>query len=776
MECWEKLAWEYNSMQTSGLRTGIKLKSAYEQMKKQAKQHKSQDKVRPTRNKLCDSNNNLPKLPTPSTSADPDDTVSGFENILIVYENSDHQNKINEIAQDFQEQPVPKKRKICTQIQELLPADTENENIEPKKTGVQQKTKKGAQWKTNVSINNKRFEILKQKLSQATDFGDVVYSVIRKYLSNHKTTLTIEELNSYLDNLTKRSSESEAEDILLRMFKKSSPENIRWIIRIILKDLKLGISSNRLFTPKLNGIFNEDISRIILDGEMMLWDKRRKKFGSKGMTLDVKKLNAQGPYQPCFCVYDIILLNDNILTNRPLKERVAILRNIFKCLKPGTITLSEIREVTSRQEIIDELNLAVNKEEEGIIVKEPNSIYKYSDRNSGWYKMKLEYFEDAMNDLDLILMGGQYASSTSDKLNSFVVGIRSGMAENGKPLYLALGKVSTGLTDEQLETLNKKVPDYYIEPEFSLVFKTRATELIRTTDNSFKTPYTLRFPRVLMVRDDKPVDECLNINELLEHTKSNKSVIKLNKRNIELDEILKTKVKRIKQRQILMPTILDNTKVLDLLEGYTIFVLNGGTISYRINDKVDIVLVGIHVPKVKEIVSKRNKFDVINTNWLHRVIQDGNLLGYEQDEVYSLGYNYKNCLWDELDMYGDSYTTATSVEKLKRTFSIISEINDFSNQNNTVALKKCTKNFEHFIAYFDKYVVFNDPSSENIYESFVDELEFSYYNGTVNDNLTEQVNTIFYNGDDEKRRVIEGYLTSINRSDIQILPRMFIYE
>ncbi|KAJ8936304.1 hypothetical protein NQ314_012420 [Rhamnusium bicolor] len=152
MECWEKLAWEYNSMQTSGLRTGIKLKSAYEQMKKQAKQHKSQDKVellktgggtfKPTLtdldekvlsviedNYFCiendfDSNNNLPKLLTPSTSADPDDTVSGFENILIVYENSDHQNKINEIAQDFQEQPVPKKRKICTQIKELLPADT----------------------------------------------------------------------------------------------------------------------------------------------------------------------------------------------------------------------------------------------------------------------------------------------------------------------------------------------------------------------------------------------------------------------------------------------------------------------------------------------------------------------------------------------------------------------------------------------------------------------------------------------------------------------------
>ncbi|CAH2009246.1 unnamed protein product [Acanthoscelides obtectus] len=44
-ECWEKLAWEYNSIQTTGLRTGQQLKSWYEQMKKIAKQHKSEDKM-----------------------------------------------------------------------------------------------------------------------------------------------------------------------------------------------------------------------------------------------------------------------------------------------------------------------------------------------------------------------------------------------------------------------------------------------------------------------------------------------------------------------------------------------------------------------------------------------------------------------------------------------------------------------------------------------------------------------------------------------------------
>lgn len=44
-ECWEKLAWEFNSTQTTGLRTGAQLKSTYEKMKQLAKQHKSEEKV-----------------------------------------------------------------------------------------------------------------------------------------------------------------------------------------------------------------------------------------------------------------------------------------------------------------------------------------------------------------------------------------------------------------------------------------------------------------------------------------------------------------------------------------------------------------------------------------------------------------------------------------------------------------------------------------------------------------------------------------------------------
>lgn len=155
----------------------------------------------------------------------------------------------------------------------------------------------------------------------------------------------------------------------------------------------LSIIVTGIFTPKLQNLFKKSVKSVILDGELMLWNRRLRKFGSKGMTLDVKKLDEKGTYQPCFCVYDIILLNDRVLTNAPVRERMEILKDVFNDYKEGTLGLSEVREVSSRREIIDELNAAVNRQDEGIIVKDPESIYKYSDRNSGWYKMKLEYFQ-----------------------------------------------------------------------------------------------------------------------------------------------------------------------------------------------------------------------------------------------------------------------------------------------------------------------------------------------------------------------------------------------
>lgn len=43
-----------------------------------------------------------------------------------------------------------------------------------------------------------------------------------------------------------------------------------------------------------------------------------------------------------------------------------------------------------RDDIIKCLDNAIDNHEEGIVVKDPSSIYKPNSRNSGWYKIKPE--------------------------------------------------------------------------------------------------------------------------------------------------------------------------------------------------------------------------------------------------------------------------------------------------------------------------------------------------------------------------------------------------
>lgn len=241
-----------------------------------------------------------------------------------------------------------------------------------------------------------------------------------------------------------------------------------------------------------------------------------------------------------------------------------------------------------------------------------------------------------------------------------------------------------------------------------------------------------------------------------------------------------------------MPEIFGSKKVSDILDGYNIYVFSGteeypkekaeslikkagGTVIYRVSDKVDIILTSEHSPSVTKFIKQKRKFDLVNISWLQRVLADGNLLGYEQDEVYYLGTNYKNSLADELDMYGDSYTEPTTVEKLKQTFRIINEMGDYFNQNGAVYFTGF-RNFRKYYAYFDRNQIPNDRQSDVIYDSVLDELEFRYYNGNVCEEVNQNVNLIIFNGVDNRKTELEHYLNEINRKDIEIVSKQFIYE
>lgn len=64
-------------------------------------------------------------------------------------------------------------------------------------------------------------------------------------------------------------------------------------------------------------------------------------------------------------------------------------------------------------------------------------------------------------------------------------------------------------------------------------------------------------------------------------------------------------------------------------------------------------------------MKKESQFDIINVKWLQRISSAKQWLKYKQDEVLKIGKSYYNCLSDDVDMYGDSYTEEINMDSLR---------------------------------------------------------------------------------------------------------------
>lgn len=107
------------------------------------------------------------------------------------------------------------------------------------------------------------------------------------------------------------------------------------------------------------------------------------------MKFDVKKLTSNSSFQPCFVVFDVLFLNGETLTSKPLRHRRQILQKVLRP-KPGILAISEVTELKEKQDVIDYFNKMIGEDEEGIVFKNQDSTYIPNMRKGGWWKLKLE--------------------------------------------------------------------------------------------------------------------------------------------------------------------------------------------------------------------------------------------------------------------------------------------------------------------------------------------------------------------------------------------------
>lgn len=95
-----------------------------------------------------------------------------------------------------------------------------------------------------------------------------------------------------------------------------------------------------------------------------------------------------------------------------LSDRKKILKRIISPEK-NLLELVEGYETSNLADIPIHFEAAIGRNEEGIIIKQADSVYVARERSTTWLKMKADYMEGVYDTLDLAIIGGYYGEGYS---------------------------------------------------------------------------------------------------------------------------------------------------------------------------------------------------------------------------------------------------------------------------------------------------------------------------------------------------------------------------
>ena len=246
---------------------------------------------------------------------------------------------------------------------------------------------------------------------------------------------------------------------------------------------------------------------IILDGEIMAFEKGKKltffdlqkRLGRKHEGADLFSA-ASADVPVVFVAFDLLWLNGESFLRRPLRERREALRGLKL---PTGFQIAEVYPAHSAGEIETAFQQARRRFNEGLMVKDPESIYSPGRRGMFWFKLKKE-----LATLDVVVVAAELGHGKRNHvLSDYTFAVRD---ETSGEL-LTIGKAYSGLTDVEIAELTEHFkkqtianhgryrevkPDTVLEIAFDSIQPSARHE----------SGLALRFPRIKAIRRDKTVD------------------------------------------------------------------------------------------------------------------------------------------------------------------------------------------------------------------------------------------------------------------------------
>ncbi|KAG8877921.1 DNA ligase (ATP) [Tulasnella sp. 331] len=221
-------------------------------------------------------------------------------------------------------------------------------------------------------------------------------------------------------------------------------------------------------TPWIQDAFDERITDVILDGEMVVWDPSLEKycdFGAlKTAALEAIRSGKDDAPRPCFKIFDILYMKSNsgketLLTEIPLKNRKKTLHALFREL-PGRFEFAISRIGKTVQDVENLLQEVVESRGEGLVLKTFMSKYILGARENCWMKVKPEYMDNMGETVDVLVVSGNYGrGSRGGRVSTLICAVQDDAPKKTKDeqtRYVTLVRIGTGLTFADYDWVNSK--------------------------------------------------------------------------------------------------------------------------------------------------------------------------------------------------------------------------------------------------------------------------------------------------------------------------------
>jgi DNA ligase 1 len=256
--------------------------------------------------------------------------------------------------------------------------------------------------------------------------------------------------------------------------------------------------------PELAGSLRKVPGDFILDGEIIGWrDGRAIPFTELQQRLGRKQIDLfTATLVPVsFVAFDLLLLNGESLLDLELAERRLRMTNLLAPHEKPELQFTRAELCDTVEEIEAAFASALAKGNEGLVAKGPQSPYVPGRRGQYWIKLKRP-----LATLDVVITRAEYGH---------------GKRREGPGRLVNIGKAYSGVTDVEIAQLTKFFLEHTIEDHGHVrdvdpvVVMEIAFNNIQKS-NRHNSGFALRFPRIVRLRDDKPVGDIDTLSRVRE--------------------------------------------------------------------------------------------------------------------------------------------------------------------------------------------------------------------------------------------------------------------